>query len=124
MKQNYFSVLLGVAVFSGIITFIYYIVKLLLTFLGTAQSQLSVAIVTGSLAAIASVIILVVTKRLEQQEAIRQEHRSKKIPVYEELIHLIFRLMFSEKMGKQPLVGQELFKEFTNITQKLMIWGS
>jgi hypothetical protein len=117
-------VLLGLGAFCVVLAFIYYLAKLLLTFLGTAQSQISGAIVTGSLAATASVIILVITKRLEQQEAIRQEHRSKKIPIYEEVIGLIFRILFADKMGERPLEGQTLIKEFSNITQKLLIWGS
>jgi len=123
-KQNSFFVLFGIAVFAGLLFFIYYVTKLLLGFLETAQSQLAVAIIVSSLAAAASVITLIITKRLEQEAAIQQEHRSKKIPVYEEIIRLIFRIIFSEKTGEQPLEGQELIKEFSNITQKLMIWGS
>jgi hypothetical protein len=98
--------------------------RTLFHWLGDVHSELAVAIVTGSLALSATVISLILTKYFEVRESIRQEHRTKKIPVYEELIGLFFRVLFSEKIHKKAINPEELMADFVSLTQKLIVWGS
>jgi hypothetical protein len=126
-KQGAVLVIVGLCAFAGLIAIVYYLAKLLLTFLATAQSQLSVAIVAGSIAASASLISLFVTKHLDRKATIQQENRSKKIPVYEELLGLFFEVFYATKSAKaedQHSFSPELLTKFTNMSQKLIIWGS
>ena len=64
------------------------------------------------------------TKRIEEEAALRERLREKKIPTLEQVVALIFDLQFAAKKGQQPPDEKETIKRMVNITQELVIWGS
>ena len=90
--------------------------------------QLNPTIAAGILAAVATVLVSVVSvlyaKHLEQRIALRKEHRDKKIPIYEDLIAFIFRVMYSYKEGQSSIPTEELIETHAQLTQKAIIWAS
>lgn len=115
---------MGFAALAVFIWVFYSGVRAFFLWLGSVQSQVAIAIIAGSLAATASILSLIITKHLEARAIIRQEHRSKKIPVYEELIGLFFRILYSNKLGQPPPTEHELIRDFVSLTQKLVVWAS
>src|SRR5687767_3758954 len=57
-------------------------------------------IVAGAVTVLVSVISVLFSKHFEQRNNILKELREKKVPVYEELIELIFRIAYREKLGE------------------------
>lgn len=55
---------------------------------------------------------------------IQQEHRRKKIPIYEEFIQFWFKVLFSQQAGSQQVSEKEITKFLSDFTQKLILWGS
>jgi hypothetical protein len=94
----------------------------------SAFIQLNPTIAAGLLAAVATVLVSVVSvlyaKHLEQKLTIRREHREKKIPVYEDLIAFIFRVMYSYKDGSSSMPAEEMIETHSRLTQKAIIWAS
>lgn len=83
-----------------------------------------VGLVAASIAAAASVISISLSKAYEARIAIRQDLRSKRIPVYEGIVNTTMRIMLGEKAGLTPLTEKELGQWFLQTTEKLTIWGS
>jgi hypothetical protein len=118
------NLLLGISLLAAICWFFFFLVQTIIRGLATIESQVSVAIVAASGAAMLSVVSLIVTKHLESRNAILQELRAKKVPVYEHLIRIMFTVVFAEKRGEKPPTEQELIKEFASFTEKILVWGS
>jgi hypothetical protein len=93
-----------------------------------AFTQLDSTIAAGILAAASTVLVSVISvlysKHLEQYLNIQKEHREKKIPIYEELIEFIFRVIYAQKEGAKPIPDKELIETNSRITQKIIIWAS
>lgn len=114
----------------GFLTLLFFLVG---TFLGlrtiwrlltSAQAPLAAAVVAGSATILVSMLSVVVGKYLESRAKIREEHRQKKVPVYEELIQFLFRALFAQKLGREPLSDKEVIEFFSEFTPKLVIWGA
>lgn len=88
------------------------------------QSDVSVAIIAAAASIVVSSLSLIGSKYLEQRQAITQELRAKKVPVYEKVIFSYFRIMLASKLGEQKLSEQETVKLSAEITQDLVIWGA
>src|SRR5262245_52482086 len=89
-----------------------------------ASPETTAALLTGSLTLIASVATISFMKQLERRQVIQQEHQSQKIPVYEEFMAFLFRLLLSKDKAEDKLSDLEMGAFFVKFTQKLMIWGS
>lgn len=100
----------------------------LVGFLWLVFAQINPTVGAGIVAATATIIVSVfsvlVAKRLEQKAALLKEHRERKTPVYEEMVKLIFRFTFADKLGLPPLTEQELLTKMAWFTENLVIWGS
>lgn len=91
--------------------------------LTSLQKEVTAAIVVASATVLVSVFSLIYSKYWERTREIELEHRTKKIPVYEEFLGFIFRMLFADKLGK-PLTEKETVSFLTKFTQKLLFWGS
>jgi len=79
----------------------------------------------ASITGIISIISLIISKWLEYKLKIIEEHRKKKIPVYEELVeYFIKNIVLSERLGQEGLNEQEVMEFLAGITPKLIGWGS
>jgi len=90
----------------------------------SAQAPVAAAVVAGSATVLVSILSLVLGKFLENRAKLREEHRQKKVPVYEELIAFMFRVLFAQKLGKEPVSEAELNQFFAQFTPRLVIWGA
>lgn len=86
--------------------------------------QVATAIVAGVATLLVSVFSVLWSKRVDRIREIEQEQRKQKIPVYEEFLSLIFRMLFAEKLGEGPVTEQDMMKSMSLFGQKIMVWGS
>ena len=90
--------------------------------LSSIDSDLSKTIISSSFAVLGAALTLSAGKILEQRIKIKQDVREKKIPVYEEQMQTIFKILFSAKEGEKQLNTQEFENAFRAFTEKLIIW--
>jgi len=114
----------ALAVLGGIAWGIYFIAAKVFSSLTNIKSDIAVAIVAASATITVSVVSLVISKVMETRATITQELRTKKVPIYEDLISTVFKFQFAEKLGEKPMSEAELIRFFANLTEKLTIWGS
>ena len=92
--------------------------------LTSVSPQVGTALVAGMATLLVSVFSVLWSKRVDREREIEQEQRQQKIPVYEDFLSLIFRIVFAEKLGENPVSEQEMLKIFRLFAQKLLVWGS
>jgi hypothetical protein len=128
MNKTKFITILQVAFGLMVLGFIgwllFFLSKLLIIGFSHLQKEVSAAIIAVSGTIIVSVFSLIFSKMYERKREIDQEHRKQKIPIYEELLKFMFRLLQAGKPGHQPVPEEETIKFLTEFTQKLIIWGS
>src|SRR4051812_32942087 len=57
------------------------------------QKEVAAPLIAASATIIVAVITVIVGKFYERKRAIEQEHRNKKIPIYEEFVEFLFKLL-------------------------------
>lgn len=126
-KSKKTELILGVVGFLSIAVAIFGIYKIIQSLLNIF-AQLNPTVVAGIIAATATIMVSVfsvlVAKHLEQKAVLLKEHRERKTPIYEEMVKLIFRFAFAEKIGLPPLTEKELTAKMAWITENLVVWGS
>ncbi len=90
----------------------------------TVNPTVGAGIIAAAATVMVSVISVLVAKSLEFKAVVAKEHREKKIPFYEEMIKFIFRLVFAEKLGFEPLTEKEMVKQMATFTENIVIWGA
>ena len=93
-------------------------------YLSQVESEVAVAIIAASATALVSVMTLVLTKHHETEATIKQELRTRKVPVYEKIIQTLFKINYAEKLQQEELSEQELLHFFVETTEQMVIWGS
>jgi hypothetical protein len=88
------------------------------------RSDVAVAVVAASATATVSVVTMVLSKRFEARAAVLQDLRTRKIPIYEEVIATLFRIQNADKLGEKPLSPLELMRFLAKTTEQIVIWGS
>jgi hypothetical protein len=117
------SLVLGIGVIAGAGYAFFRVVMFTANTLAAPSSDAGKAIVTAGATVFASVASLVLGKAWEQRTKLREEVRSRKIPVYEDMIKLLFTFLFAEKEGRKQLNEQEINAAFHGITEKIIVWG-
>lgn len=117
------SVIIGLLLTVSAVYFIYAGVRAIIRVFLSLNSDLAVAIIAAAATVLVSVISIVLAKVYEARELIKKEHREKKIPVYEELINFMVRILMSSKTGDAPSM-QAIMDFMKDFTQKIMVWGS
>ncbi|ODA07346.1 MULTISPECIES: hypothetical protein [Paenibacillus] len=102
---------------------LYYSIEYLLKIVKTLAPQVLAAIIAGMFTVFVTVISLIIAKRRENKQSIDEQHRIKKIPIYEEFLQFWFKVLLHGKIGK-PVTEEEMLNFFTEFTQKLILWGS
>ncbi|MBC7782752.1 MAG: hypothetical protein H7144_02850 [Burkholderiales bacterium] len=85
------------------------------------KSDIAMAIIAAGATVLVSILSILLGKVYEARERIQNQHREKKVPVYEELIQFISRVLSGEKIGTAP-TQEEIIKFGFN--QKMMVWGA
>lgn len=91
--------------------------------LSSLDSDIAVAIVAAAATAFVSVLSIVLGKAYESRSVVQREHREKKIPVYEDLIKFMFRILMGVKTGEAP-TEKEMLEFMSDFNQRIMVWGS
>lgn len=66
----------------------------------------------------------IITKYFERMALIRNEHREKKMPIYEEFMSFWLKVLFSEKFKRKPPSEEEIIRFHQDFTQEIILWGS
>ena len=121
--QSRWQVFLGFVLIALILLLAYWVIVLLWRGL-SATPAVGAAIAAATLGGLATIAGHFIVKHLERKAAVVAQLREKKIPVYEDIIRLMFGIAFGGKGGRKKLNEQEMIKATTDITEKLTIWGS
>ena len=128
MKKYRFQVLIdglsGVLVLGLAVGIAYLFFSGIIKLLSTVNSDLAKAVIAGSATVLVSVVSLIISKHMEHKAKLTEEIRQKKVPAYEQLIALMFDLLFWAKAGKKKPTDQKLVKSFVDFTKQTIIWGS
>ena len=122
--RHVLSTILGLLLLAGIVYGVFAAARATIHFLTSANSAIAVAIIGVAGTVLVSVFSLIAAKIYESRALINKEHREKKIPVYEDLIKLMFQILMSQKTGAPPLSEDEMIKSMLGFTQGVMVWGS
>jgi hypothetical protein len=117
------SVVLGLLVLGGIGYSLFVAVRASITVLASISSSIAVAIIAAAATVLVSVLSIILGKLYESRSLIQKEHREKKIPVYEDLIKFMFRVLMSTKTG-DSLPEKEMIEFMLGFTQRAIVWGS
>ena len=92
-----------------------------------AVSTLPAAVVAptavASLTVMVSVFSVLVTTQRSRASEIEKDHRRQKIPVYEEFLDFMFRVLLAGNTGREPPSEDEMIKFFSDFTGKITLWG-
>jgi len=114
----------SLVVLAAIIVGVIYAVRGLMAYIRGLNSDVAKAVVPAAIAAIVSVLAVVLGKAYEIRASIRKELRDRKVPVYEELVKKLFAIFFAEKRGEPKPTEQDFLLFFTWATEKMTIWGA
>jgi hypothetical protein len=117
------SIALGVAVMATVAWLLYFVVSRAVTYFGSLQSQVATAIVAGAATIAVAFISATVGKALENRATIVRDIRTKKVPVYEDLIDVIFRFFYEDKVGSKMSERQKV-DALAKVQQRLIVWAS
>ncbi len=87
------------------------------------DAKYGAALVAAAGTVIVSVFSVVVSRYLEARATIRKELREKKIPVYEDLISFMFKILMASKTGKE-VSEKEMIQFMSDFTQRSMVWAA
>lgn len=90
----------------------------------TLSPQITAAIIAGVATVLVSVFSILWSKRSERLREIEQEQRKQKLPIYEEFVAFVLKLILAEKLGNKPVPEKEMIKFMSTFAQKLIVWGA
>jgi hypothetical protein len=123
-SSNLKSITVAVALLFALGWGIYLFISALVTKLSTIEGDLSKTLVASAATVTVAVTTLAFGKLWEQRQKLRQDLREKKIPIYEDQLKTLFRVMMAEKRGEKPPSEQEIMRAFSQFTERLIVWGS
>ncbi|WP_431087674.1 hypothetical protein [Paenibacillus sp. 8b26] len=100
------------------------VIKWFISIFSAVPKEVAAPLIAASATIIVSVLSIVIAKYYEKKRTIELEHRNKKIPMYEEFVEFLFKLLMNEKIEGHPMTEQETIKFMSGFTQKLLVWGS
>ncbi len=122
--QNKRRPLLGLFLIALLVSCVYLLVAKLWTIFSSVDPRLGVGLIVACTTVIVSVVSVLISKHLETKATIQAHLREKKTPTYEKIIKFMFRLVFSEKLGRKKPSDKEMMEFMAEITQELVVWGS
>ena len=115
--------LLGLVLLGAIGYGLFVAVRAAVKVLASLDSDIAVAIIAAAATAFVSVLSIVLGKAFESRSVLRREHRERKIPVYEDLIKFMFRILMGSKTGEVP-TEKEMLEFMSDFNQRIMVWGA
>ena len=102
----------------------YYYSPAILHRLVSINTDIAVAIIAGSVTIFVSVISVLFSKHLENNAFLRNGLREKKVPVYEEIMEIIFEIIYFQPNEKSKQLPDSTKTKITGFVPKLITWGS
>ena len=96
---------------------------LLAWLLMNSESQLAVGLAAAALTVVGSLATVLLTKWQERRTQVQLALRDKKVPMYEQLITLVFDALLGGKRGKK-MTEAEMAKRLADLTPGLVVWGA
>jgi hypothetical protein len=107
---------------------VYLFVSALLDKLNAVQSDIAKTIILASIPASATVLVAVITlvagKILEQHLKIRDDIRTRKVPIYEKHVGTFFKILFEQKLFGRDPDQKQMAAAFAAFSEHAIIWGS
>ncbi len=121
-----FLTALSILITGSFLWLLYKGIKFIWLTLLLVNPSLAVGIIATSSTIFVSLATVLISKRLEQNAIIKNQHREKKIPIYEELLEFLFRVARAskDKDNKNMPTEEECNDFMFKFTQTLIIWGS
>lgn len=123
-QSKFTQIVSGVALLALLLFMTWLFIDAIITSISKLQSAVAGSIITATIAAIAAFLVNVYVKHRESKEKLAQEIRTKKVPLYEEFINVIFASLESTMLGGPPLSEDELKQKLIAIMPRLITWGS
>jgi len=121
--RQFLSVTLGFVLLAAAAYGLYVIVRESVRVFTSLDSDIAVAIIAAAATVFVSVLSIVLGKVYEARSLVQKEHREKKVPVYEDLMQFMFRILMSGKTG-ESVSEKEMMDFMVNFNQRIMVWGS
>lgn len=113
------SFVLSLLIVAGIVYGVVVAGRATLRVLTTLESSVAVSIIAAAGTLLVSVLSIVLGKVYEARSVAKKDIRDRKIPVYEDLINFMFRMLMGEKTGTVPN-EDEMLKFMSSFTQRIM----
>jgi hypothetical protein len=121
--RQWLSAILSLLLLAALAFGVFVAVRAAVRVLESLDSDIAVAIIAAAATVFVSVLSIVLGKAYESRALDRREHREKKIPVYEDLIKFMFRILMGVKTGDTP-TEKEMLDFMSDFNQRIMVWGS
>ena len=87
------------------------------------DAKYGAALIAAAGTVIVSAMSVVVSRYLETRATIRKELREKKIPVYEDLISFMFKILMAAKT-REEVTEQKMIEFMSDFNQRSMVWAA
>jgi hypothetical protein len=121
--RHFLSLTVGFALLGAAGYGLYVIVRESVRVFTSLDSDIAVAIIAAAATVFVSVLSIVIGKVYEARSLVQKEHREKKVPVYEDLMQFMFRILMSSKTG-EAVSEKEMMDFMVTFNQRMMVWGS
>jgi len=111
-------------IFSALIFLAYHAFKYFFNLFGSLQKEVSASIIVAFGTVMVAVLSISTTKHLDRKSRIEQEIRDKKIPVYNDFIDFLFKILNINKDPSKKMNEKQIVEFVEKFTKKLIIWGS
>lgn len=122
--KNALNLVFGFAVLVALVWGTWWGIVALGRFLTSLDSDLALVIVAAAATGIVSIVSVALSKAYETRANIWKDLRAKKTPVYEQIVEMLFKVMFADKLGDKRPTESELLQFFAKTTEQITIWGS
>ena len=122
-RTRWWNYPLALIVLGGLGAAVFYGVRLgWRSFIGL-PSDTAKAFVVAATTIVTSVLALLVSRYFERRRALDEQHRLRKIPIYEDFMRYWFSLLLSDETHPAP-TPEETHDFLAGFTQQLIVWGS
>jgi hypothetical protein len=123
-KLKWWQILLSIIIVAGLFIAMKYILISIWKIFSGLQKEIAAALIASSATILVSVFSVTGAKYYEKKQTIEQELRQRKIPIYEDFISFLFKLIGTNKTNNKQITEEDMQRFLIEFTQKLMIWGS
>lgn len=127
-RRDFWNGLLGLAIVISLIVGLFAFLRWVVDKVSTLESQISVAIIAGSVTVLVAIMSHAVQVFITRQQEREAAQRAAKTALYESLVTHWFNVMNigkqDNKQGQNVRVDSKTIQTQNQITQKVILWGS